>query len=174
MNRHRLRLFMQRLYVACMLWVVGRALVATSRVDAGVQAELAHLPAGYQIQMVVLPGGPGFVVECVGDGTLKRARRRKTRPELSIRFKHIAHAFLVLSFQEGTARAFANDRMVADGEVSHAVALVRCLNTMEALILPRWIASRAVKRYPRLPWFEKAGKALRIYARFAGNLLLFK
>lgn len=174
MNRHRLRFALQRLYVAVMLWVVGRALVATSRVDAGVRAELAHLPAGYQIQMVVMPGGPGFVVECVGDGTLQRTRRPKARPDLSIRFKHVAHAFLVLSFQEGTARAFANDRMVADGDVSHAIVLVRCLNTMEALILPRWIARRAVKRYPRLPWLEKMGKALRIYARFASNLLLFK
>ena len=174
MNRHTLHLSLQRLYVALMLWVIGRALVATSRVDASVRAELAPLPKGYQIQMRVLPNGPGFVVECVGDGTLARPKSVKPRPDLSIGFKHIAHAFLVLAFQESTAQAFANDRMVADGDVSHAIRLVRCLNTMEALILPRWVAVRAVKRYPQLPAAEKTRKAVRIYALVAKNVLLLK
>jgi len=174
MNRHRLRQLLLRLYVTVMLWVVGRALVATSRVDDTVRAELAFLPAGYQIQMMVLPAGPGFVVECVGDGTLKRAIVVKARPDLRIGFKHIAHAFLVFGFQESTARAFANDRMVVDGDVSHAIVLVRCLNTMEALILPRPIARRAVKRYPALPLMEKLKKAARIYALITKNLLLLR
>ena len=174
MNRHTLRLNLQRLYVTVMLWVIGRALVATSRVDATVQADLAPLPKGYQIRMRVMPQSSGFVVECVGDGTLERARVVKPRPDLTIGFKHVAHAFLVLAFQEGTAQAFANDRMVADGDVSHAIRLVRCLNTMEALILPRWMALRAVKRYPQLPAADKTRKALRIYALLAKNILLFK
>ena len=174
MNQHTLRLALQRLYVALMLWVIGRALVATSRVDASVRAELEPLPRGYQIQMVVLAKGPGFVVECTGDGTLCRAKQVKPRPDLTIGFKHVAHAFLVLAFQEGTAQAFANDRMVADGDVSHAIRLVRCLNTMEALILPRWVALRAVKRYPRLPAADKTRTAVRIYALLAKNILLFR
>lgn len=174
MNRHGLRLLLLRLYVTVMLSVVGRALVATSRVDDTVCAELAPLPQGYQIQMLVMPGGPGFVVECPGDGTLVRAKVVKTLPDLCIAFKHVAHAFLVLGFQEGTAQAFARDRMVVHGDVSHAIRLVRCLNTMESLILPRWIAQRAVKRYPRLGVREKTVKAARIYALFAKNLLLFK
>ncbi len=174
MNRHTLRLTLQRLYVGLMLWVIGRALVATSRVDDTVRADLAPLPKGYQIQMRVLPQGPGFVVECAGDGTLNRATVVKPRPDLSIGFKHVAHAFLVLAFQESTAQAFANDRMVADGDVSHAIRLVRCLNTMEALILPRWVAVRAVKRYPQLPAADKTRKALRIYALLVKNVLLLK
>ena len=31
--------------------------------------------------------------------------------------------FLVFSFQESTAQAFANDRMIADGDVSSAIRL---------------------------------------------------
>jgi hypothetical protein len=38
--------------------------------------------------------------------------------------------------------------MIADGDVSSAIRLVRCLNKMEALILPKLIASLAVKEYP--------------------------
>ena len=170
MNLARLRLRLERLYVTLMMHTIGRSLVATSHVDASVQQELAGFPAGYQIQMVVLPAGPGFVVQSNGDGTLCRAKASRTPPDLSIRFKHLSHAFLVLSFQESTARAFANDRMVANGDVSHAIRLVRCLNGMESLILPRWVANRAVKRYPELPLFVKLPIALRIYARFAMGL----
>lgn len=174
MNRHALRLWLQRIYVACALWVVGRALAATSQVDATVRDALAPLPQGYQIQMVVLPAGAGFVLECHGDGTLNRAKTPKARPDLSIRFKHVAHAFLLLSFQESTAQAFAHDRMVADGDVSHAIRLVRCLNAMETLLLPQWLAQRGVKRYNKMPWLQRVRTAARVYARIAKNLLFWK
>ena len=80
-------------------------------------------------------------------------------------------AFLVLSFQEGTARAFANDRIYVDGEVSHAIRLVRCLSRMEVLILPKLVAERAVKRYPAINLGEKINLAARIYGRVATNFL---
>jgi hypothetical protein len=63
------------------------------------------------------------------------------KPDLTITFKHLTHAFMVFSFQESTAQAFANDRMIADGDVSSAIRLVRCLNKMESLILPKVVAS---------------------------------
>ena len=76
--------------------------------------------------------------------------------------------FLVFSFQEGTAQAFANDRMVADGEISYAIRLVRCLNKMEALILPKVIADLAVKEYPKnLSLKDKLSGAANIYLKVA-------
>ena len=60
--------------------------------------------------------------------------------------------------------------MIADGEVSHAIRLVRCLDKMEALILPKLVAELAVKRYPtNLSLNEKVSKAARIYALVAKN-----
>jgi hypothetical protein len=174
MHLYKLRAGLKRLFVVIMLQVVGRSLVASSRVEPGIRRELSELPKGYQIQMVVIPHGPGFVVECNGDGTLDLAKTVKPRVDLRIAFKHVSHAFLVLSFQEATAQAFANDRMVADGDISHAIRLVRCLNRMETLILPRWIAARAVKRLPEIPFAEKMVKAIRIYVQVMKNLVLFR
>jgi hypothetical protein len=164
----------RRVYVVAMMQIVARALVATSRADAEVRRELSILPRGYQIRMIVDPSGPGFVVESRGDGTLALAAAPKPQADLSIRYKHIAHAFLVLSFQEGTARAFANDRMVADGDVAHATRLVRCLNRMESLILPAPLARHAVKRYRRVPLAEKLQRAVRIYYGVAASVLGMK
>lgn len=173
MNKQKLLSELQRLYVTVMMEVVGLGLVAASAVDEEVRREVGQFPAGMEIQMVVLPSGPGFRLRVTHQGTLEFANDSTRKPELTIKFKHMTHAFLVFSFQESTARAFANDRMVADGEVSHAIRLVRCLDKMEALILPKFVAERAVKRYPtQLELNEKINKAARIYALVAKNFLI--
>lgn len=53
--------------------------------------------------------------------------------------------------------------MIADGDVSSAIRLVRCLNKMEALILPKLIASLAVKRYPAELTLKKNSRVLKIF-----------
>lgn len=161
----------QKAYVATMMDIIGRGLVSASKVDDEIRREIAGYPVGFSFQMVVLPSGPGFTAQVQADGTLKRLPNFQGKADLVIKFKHVALAFLVFSFQEGTAKAFANDRMIADGEVSHAIRLVRCLDKMEALILPKPIAALAVKRYPNLPFTEKVSKAARIYGKVALTFL---
>ena len=128
----------QKAYVATMMKIVGGGLAAASRVDADVQRNLAAFPAGYQICMTVFPSGPNFFLRMQENGIADVIDAPVGKPDLTIRFKHMTHAFLVFSFQEGTAQAFANDRMVADGNVSHSIRLVRCLNRMETLFCPSW------------------------------------
>ena len=161
----------QKAYVTTMMKIVGGGLAAASRVDAEVQRNLSAFPAGYQICMTVFPSGPNFFLRMQENGIADVIDAPVGKPDLTIRFKHMTHAFLVFSFQEGTAQAFANDRMVADGNVSHSIRLVRCLNRMETLILPKLIAARAVKRYDDVPLTEKLSKAARIYGLVAKSLV---
>lgn len=156
-----------------MMLIVGRGLYAISRVDGEAIEEIKGLPDDYTIEMVVVPNGPGFRVKTLGDGRFDVAVTGPERADLSIKFKHLSHAFLVLSFQEGTAEAFTKDRMIADGELSHSIRLVRILNKMEALILPKFIAKRAVKHYPEnLGCVEKIKKAACIYALVVKHLII--
>lgn len=124
--------------------------------------------------MTVYPTGPGFVLRVTEGGYVEADTEGDKTPDLVIRFKHMEHAFLVLSFQEGTARAFANDRMVADGNVSDAIRLVRCLNRMEKLILPKLVASRAVKDYGKVPVVSKLLRGGRIYSRVVASFVTGK
>jgi hypothetical protein len=129
------------------------------------------LPASVAFSMGVQPSGPGFTVQKQADGTFYCARRNDTvTPDLKISFKHVKHAFLILSFQESTARSFANDRMLLDGEINLAMIVVRCLDRMEVLVLPKFIAKRAVKRYPPISLSEKISLALRIYLQVIAGL----
>ncbi|CBL45653.1 Conserved hypothetical protein [gamma proteobacterium HdN1] len=162
---------LQRPYVTLMMAVMGRAMEAASQIDPIFQSEVGALDNGFLFEMTI-QNGPGMVMQKQADGSLKHIGNQCPRkPDLSIRFKHITHAFLVLSFQESTARAFANDRMVVDGDLSYAMKMVRCLNRLEAFILPKLVAERAVKRYPSLPVQEKLRHGMRIYSRVAANLL---
>ncbi|MEQ9547382.1 MAG: hypothetical protein RIK85_15375 [Marinobacter sp.] len=163
----------RRLYVELMFQVMGRALQAVSEVDETVQQEAIALPEGFLFEMMVMPNGSNLIVEHTGNGRFHYHGSTAPRPvDLSIQFKHIAHAFMVLSFQEKTSVAFANDRMLVDGEISYAIRMTRVLNRLEAFILPKLIAKRAVKEYPanlHLP--EKLISAARIYLKVATNFV---
>ena len=78
--------------------------------------------------------------------------------------------FLVLGFVEGTAVAFANDRITVDGNTSIAMKIIRALNRMEVIVLPRFIAKRAVKTYPDIKLMEKLVLASRVYGRLVLDL----
>ena len=159
---------LQFAYVKLMMDVVGRGLVMASQVDDEVQEEVSKFPVGFILSMNVFPNGPAFVARVAEEKQLELLSNYKGKPDLTITFKHLTHAFLVFSFQESTAQAFANDRMIADGDVSSAIRLVRCLNKMEALILPKLIANLAVKRYPvELTLKEKFTGAKNIYLKVA-------
>lgn len=162
---------LERRYVALMMGIVGRGLVSASQVDEVIRKEVSAFPEGFILQMKVMPNGSAFTAQVQAGGTLKLLKDFQGKPDLCARFKHLSHAFLVLSFQEGTARAFANDRLYVDGDVSHAIRLVRCLTRMEVLILPKLVAERAVKRYPAIQLAEKLSLATRIYGRVASNFL---
>lgn len=161
----------RRMYVELMLQVLGKALQAASEVDPEIQREAKPLPTGLLFEMKVMPDGARMIVEHLGNGKFRSLGGTAPRPvDLSIQFKHIAHAFLVLSFQEQTSMAYAHDRLLLDGDVSHAIRMTRILNRLEAFILPKLIAQRAVKEYPanlHLP--EKLISAARIYLKVASK-----
>ncbi len=159
---------LQLVYVKLMMDVIGRGLVMASQVDEEVKQEVAKFPVGFVLSMNVFPHGPAFIAKVTPNHQLELLHSVENKPDLTITFKHLSHAFLVFSFQESTAQAFAHDRMIADGDVGYAIRLVRCLNKMEALILPKLLAELAVKQYPHeLGLKEKLTGAAHIYLKLA-------
>lgn len=161
---------LQRRYVTFMMWLIARLLQAASAADATIRREVADLPEGFSFSMRVRSGAPGLTMTKSGDRLAVARRASEIPTTLAFEFKHLAHAFLVLSFQESTPQAFANDRLSIDGEFTNAMKVLRCLNRMQALVLPRFVASRALKEYPAIGLAEKLTLAARIYGRFVIDL----
>lgn len=160
-------------YVAGMMRIVGWGLRAMSRVDPVVRAEVAGFPDGMVIEMTTMPDGPGLVLQKSPEGHLRYlGSRAHDGTDLSIRFKHLDFSFRVFAFIESTPTAFARDRMIVDGDLAAGIRLVRCLYRLEALLMPRFIAARGMKRYPAdLGLGHKLGMNMKIYGRIALDLV---
>lgn len=158
---------LKRDYVAVMMWFMGRAIQAAAAVDEAVNKEFAGMPDGFTFALSVMPNGPHMIV---GKDQRGFARYRGWDPEgkkidLDMKIKNIEAAMLIFTFQESTALATARERLIVDGEVAHACAIVRILDIVEVYLLPKIIAKLAVKRYPGWPFRRKyLGRAL-IYVR---------
>jgi aldehyde:ferredoxin oxidoreductase len=138
------------LYLQLMFWFMGRAVAAAARVDASVQKEFDALADGFTFALRVLPNGPCLVV---GKDVKGRPRylggfARGMEVDLDLMIKHSAAAGLLFTFRESTAVSFAHDRICVDGSLGGAMHVVRILDRVEVLLLPRFLARLAVKRVP--------------------------
>lgn len=145
---------LKRIYIAVMLWIVGRGIQAASRVDRDIKREFKELPEDFLMCLGILPGGPYMFI---GKDKKGRAKYLGWNPKgkkvtLGMSIKNIEAAMLVFTFRESTATAFAHDRFIVDGDLIPGMAVVRILNLVEVYLLPKIITKLAVKRYP--PWSE--------------------
>ena len=125
------------------------------------------LPEKFAFALGVMPDGPYMVVGKHGrDAARYLGRKIEAQPvDLTLAFKHLEAGVLTFTFRENTPVATARDRLVVDGEVAHACAVVRVLDIVQVYLLPKPIAKLAVIRYPRWPLGRKLINRSRIYWR---------
>ncbi len=155
-----------------MLPLLGALLEAGSEVDPVVQREVASLPEDLVFGMSVFGSDACLRMTRQGGRFVQLAPASAKRPTLDIVFKHVGVAFLVVSFQESTALAFARGRLVVHGDTALAMRITRCLDRMEAITLPGVVAERALKSVPFIPAGERLPLAARYYAVAARNAAL--
>lgn len=157
----------KRAYLAVMLWFMGRAVQASARVDEDIKREVADLPENFSFSLGVAPAGPAMVMGKDKNGRLKYLGWKTEGKEIDVvmKIKNIEAAILLFTFQEGTAVSNSRDRLIVDGDVPPACAVVRILDIVEVYLLPKFIAKLAVKRYPSWSPVRKFIGRTRIYFR---------
>jgi hypothetical protein len=158
----------KKIYVAVMLWIVGRAIQAASRVDREVKEEFGRLSDDFMMHLHVLPSGPGMIVGKDKNGKVRYMgwNPKGKKITLDMKVKNIEGAILMFTFQESTCVASANNRLAVSGNVPDTMAFIRILNIVETYLLPKIITSLAVKRYPK--WSQMS--PLR---KYAGRVLVY-
>jgi len=141
---------LKRAYVAIMMWFMGRAIQAAAVVDRDVKKEFAELPDRFTFVLGVMPNGPHMIIGKNERGFVRYLGWNPADKKIDLQFtiKNLEAAVLLFAFQESTSVAVAGDRLIVDGEVPHACAVVRILDMVEVYLLPKIIARLAVKRYP--------------------------
>ncbi|ACN13327.1 conserved hypothetical protein [Desulforapulum autotrophicum HRM2] len=142
---------LKRIYLNLMLWFVGRAVQAASKVDPAVRQEFDSMPMGFIFSLGAFPSGPWMVVEKDANGRVKYLGQRVKDRNIDLRMtlKSMDALLLLFTFQESTPVSNARNRLFVEGEVPHACTVVRILDMVQVYLLPKFIAKRAIKRYPR-------------------------
>ncbi|MCW7753059.1 hypothetical protein OOT00_03555 [Desulfobotulus sp. H1] len=130
-------------------FVLGRAFQSAARMDEGIRREVAQWEEGFRLAMRILPDGPSMGLT-KRDGRIRYVGEGSVDADLVIRFKNIESAFLVLTPQMGSARAFAENRIGLVGDVARSMSFVRCLDRLLAYMYPAFICNRLVKRMPQI------------------------
>jgi len=157
----------KRFYLSIIFWFMGRAIQAAARVDREVRKAFDAIPYGFTFALTVVPDGPAIVVGKDKTGKVRYlgANAKQRYIDLKLTIKNIEAAILLFTFQESTVTAAARDRLIVDGEFSAACTVVRILDMVEVFLLPKRLASLAVRRYPQWPPFRKYVGRVLIYLR---------
>ena len=155
----------KRAYVAVMLWFVGRAIQAAARVDRAVKKEFDDVPDGFTFCLGVEPRGPFMIVGKNKTGRVKYLgwNREGKEIDLSMKIKNLEAAILLFTFQESDALSSCRNRIILDGDIPAACAMMRVIDIVEVYLLPRMIARLAIKRYPNWSFKRKYLGRIRLY-----------
>lgn len=142
---------MKKILCAVLLFCLGRGFQTVSGRDPDVKKEAGAWDEGFRILFEVLPGGPYLSLR-KEEGRIRFLGLKETGDsDLVIQFKNIEAAFMVLTTQMGTPRAFAEHRIGVRGNIPEAMRLIRCLNYVQYYLFPAFIARRVIKRLPPIP-----------------------
>lgn len=140
----------KKILCSLLLFCLGRGFQTVSGMDPDVKKEVEGWDEGFEILFDVAPGGPYLHLR-KEKGKIRFLGLNRAEAELVIRFRNIDAAFLVLTAQMGTPRAFAEYRVSIQGSLPEAMRLVRCLNYVQYYLFPAFIARKIVKRLPPIP-----------------------
>jgi aldehyde:ferredoxin oxidoreductase len=153
------------LVVSVVFFVLGRALQSLSRIDETIKKEVATWQVDTMTLFKVLPKGPRMAFQKKSDGTLayRGTKVGDDDATIIISFKNLECAFLMMTAQVGTARAYAEHRMSVKGDLSTAMSIIRCLNIVERYLFPTLIAKNVIKRLPPIPFYIRHLRRLWVY-----------
>lgn len=144
-------------------FILGRAFQSAAKFDPLIRREVSEWRDGFVLVMRVLPSGPVMVLEKSGGVVRHSGSRIPENVDVTINFKNIECAFLVLTPQMGAAQAFAENRLSVAGDLMYAMAFTRCLNVLLTYLYPlNFITKRLLKRIPPMS-INKLGRIVYIY-----------
>lgn len=99
----------------------------------------------YSVLIKVEGNGPCLVMR-KKNNVLSYCGKQEVNADLSIYFKNIEGALLVLTGRKGIDKAFAEHRFVVKGDIMESMSLVRCLNIVENYLFPKFITKNILRK----------------------------
>lgn len=134
------------IYCTIVLSVLGWFIPAVACRKKSVRQVISQFPHNFTFSLGAWPLGPSVAFMRVGD-RLKKIGKNTSNLDMKVSLKSIEAAWYLFSFQESTCQSEANARLVVDGDLPNTCTFIRLMDKVEILLLPRFIAKRAVKQW---------------------------
>jgi hypothetical protein len=121
--------------------VLGRGLVAATRLDHRVLAEVRSWPEGSTVTLRIAPFGPQVSWRREA-GWLRYLGGAEVTPDLLVMFKSVDDAIPLLLGMKPVLGSFAEHRATVRGDLALAMSLVRCLHIVEGYLFPDLMTRR--------------------------------
>jgi len=142
------RKLIKTLYCGVVLGVLGWFIPAVACRKASVRKDIEDFPEDFTFRLGILPDGPSIAFR--REKNILKKIGRKEEVKLTINLKSIDAAWLLFSFQESTVQSEANNRLAVTGGLPHSCTFIRIMDKTEILLLPKFLARRAVKKWEKV------------------------
>lgn len=137
---------LKSVYCSIVMAVLGWFIPHVAYRKKSVQEEVACFPENFTFRFAIWPDKSSVAFKRIGT-KLKKIRPDEGDADLTVYLKSLEAAWLLLSFQESTCRSEANDRLFVKGELPHSCTFIRLMDKVEILLLPKFLAKKAVKKW---------------------------
>ena len=134
------------IYCSIVLAVLGWFIPNIACRKSSVREEIATFPENFSFRFGIWGSKTSVAFKRVKNRLVK-IHSNKTPVEMTVNLKSMEAAWLLLTFQESTCRSEANGRLTVHGELPHTCTFIRLMDKVEILLLPKFIARLAVKKW---------------------------
>lgn len=134
--------------VDMLLAFFGPSFEVVGRFAPEFREEIASWEDGRRFAIGILPKGPHITLEKSGD-TIRYLGKGLHSPGITMMFKHLDAALPVFMGLCSSYRAFAENSVLVDGNLSHTMEVNRVVNIVNSYLFPGPFLPRILKRPPR-------------------------
>lgn len=140
---------LKTIYCSLVLTVLGWFIPHIACGKSSVREVVSNFPLNFSFRLGVWPDGPS-VAFSRKDDRLKKITDKNQTVAMTVYLKSIEAAWLLFSFQESTCQSEANNRLAVIGDLPDTCTFIRLMDKVEILLLPRFIAKKAVKKWEKV------------------------
>ena len=146
-NKRKIVISIKESISRIVLFFLYRGIKVLYKKDSRVKEELDALEEGFSLEMKTSINGPKLIIKKENNDIIKLNETENV--DISICFKSIDAAFLVLTGRLGVAQAYAEHRFTLKGDIAVAMAVVRCVDLVESYLFPKFITKNILKEVPK-------------------------
>jgi len=140
---------MKKIISKIVFFILGKGIKAASILDQDAKKEIDSMKNGFTFLFEVEPNGPYMALQKQTE-KLKYLGQKQRDADLTISFKNIDAAFMMLTAQMSFSEAYCQARIGVKGDPAQSMVLYRISNIVQFYLWPKIIAKMVLKKVPAM------------------------